>query len=672
MNENSRIGLDTETPVNPYSLLESVNRSSASARWVWLIFLVLMGYLLITVAGVGHKDLLLNSDMALPMLQVKIALMRFFLFAPILLVLIHMGVIGQVVLLARKALEFSAAVRMLEVSDRRTHPLRLELDNLFLVQAIAGPERSLIVGVLLHAMSWLTLVMLPVLLLLYIQTAFLPYHDAAITSLDRLALLADVALLVLIGAFLWRLETSFLQAFWRAGRHHPVGLLLAGLLLVSLAAISLVVATVPDSADPVGTGVDEANRSARASLSVEQAFAALGGGAFAGLFARNLDVTDTDLIGERGAGQSPRSINLRGRDLRHARLDRSNLRQADLTGANLDGASLAGADLRGTYMECGDIDARQVTENRAAARCASARGANFGKARLAEAKMTGVDLSGARLEGAELEGADLAQARLSGANFAGARLDRADLSGSRALGASFLLASLNGADLGGAALELADFTSAALEGANLSVAGLAGARLRNARLEGASLQRARLMGTDVAGAKLQASDWTNALVWRAVPPASEDTTLADMTQLVLRPPAQDELAGLGPLAEATSGALKPRLLDAVARLRNGAENTAWASSAEQQLWQGLIRSSEATADTYKGRLTDYLARLMCRARFADGAVASGIARRALAPGFKGDLAAIYDRLKGTDCPAGRGIGQTLMRDLAAIGDAARP
>jgi hypothetical protein len=157
-----------------------------------------------------------------------------------------------------------------------------------------------------------------------------------------------------------------------------------------------------------------------------------------------------------------------------------------------------------------------------------------------------------------------------------------------------------------------------------------------------------------------------------VPPASEDTVLADMTQLVVRPPAQDELAGLGPLAETTSGALKARLLDAVARLRNAAENTVWANSAEQQLWQGLIRSSEVTADTYKGRLTDYLTRLMCRARFADGAVASGIARRALAPGFKGDAAAIYDRLKGTDCPATRGIPQSLMRDLAAVGEAVRP
>src|SRR5262249_53963341 len=110
MNESSRVVADTETPVNPYSLLEAVNRSSNSANAAWLIYIAFMSYLLITVAGVGHKDLLLNSDIGLPILQVKIDLTRFFLFASILLVLMHMGVIGQLVLVARKTHEFSAAV----------------------------------------------------------------------------------------------------------------------------------------------------------------------------------------------------------------------------------------------------------------------------------------------------------------------------------------------------------------------------------------------------------------------------------------------------------------------------------------------------------------------------------------------------------------------------------
>ena len=139
MNDISRTGLDTETPVNPYSLLEAVNRSSDTANTAWLLFIGLMAYLLITVAGVTHKDLLLNAAITLPVLQVNIELTRFFLFAPIVLVLLHLGVVGQLVLLARKTLEFGSSIRMLEISDQRTHPLRLELDNFFFVQAMAGP-----------------------------------------------------------------------------------------------------------------------------------------------------------------------------------------------------------------------------------------------------------------------------------------------------------------------------------------------------------------------------------------------------------------------------------------------------------------------------------------------------------------------------------------------------
>src|SRR5207247_8884746 len=106
--------IHAEPPVNPYSLLEAVNRSSGSANAAWLIYIALMSYLLITVAGISHKDLLLNSDITLPILQVKIELTRFFLFAPILLVLIHVGLVSQLALLARKTLEFAASIRMLE------------------------------------------------------------------------------------------------------------------------------------------------------------------------------------------------------------------------------------------------------------------------------------------------------------------------------------------------------------------------------------------------------------------------------------------------------------------------------------------------------------------------------------------------------------------------------
>ncbi len=82
--------------------------------------------------------------------------------------------------MARETLEFDHSVRLLEATDKRTHPLRLELNNFFFVQAIAGPYRNRIMSGFLRGMSWLTLVVLPVVLLLYIQVVFLPYHNVLI------------------------------------------------------------------------------------------------------------------------------------------------------------------------------------------------------------------------------------------------------------------------------------------------------------------------------------------------------------------------------------------------------------------------------------------------------------------------------------------------------------
>ena len=198
MSDVTRGVVESETPVNPYSLLEAVNESSETAHRAWLIFLALMTYLTIAVAGVNHRDLLLETPVKLPVVDVPIQITQFFQFAPIILVLLHLGVVTQLALLARKTLEFDHAIRLLETSDWRAHPLRLELHNFFFVQAVAGPERSTVMSAFLHGMSWLTLVVLPVVLILYIQAVFLPYHDISITWGHRLSLVFDIAMLVLM------------------------------------------------------------------------------------------------------------------------------------------------------------------------------------------------------------------------------------------------------------------------------------------------------------------------------------------------------------------------------------------------------------------------------------------------------------------------------------------
>lgn len=280
MNDDTGAALDADTPVNPYSLLDALNAASARSSTLWLIFLALMAYLLVTVAAVTHSDLLLDSGVALPILQVRLDLSRFFLFAPAIFALLHLGLVAQFVLLARKALEFDAALRLLESTDLRTHPLRLDLDSFFFVQAVAGPERSRLVSGFLNGIGWLTLVVFPLMLLLYIQVAFLPFHDATITAVQQGIVLADIALLVLLGVFLMRAETSFLGAFLRLGFNNPGSLVFGLAVLAGAASVSLILATIP------GGTVREAGAPALSSAD----------GALFGVFPRNLDVDRKSVV----------------------------------------------------------------------------------------------------------------------------------------------------------------------------------------------------------------------------------------------------------------------------------------------------------------------------------------------------------------------------------------
>lgn len=682
MTDLARGAPEGETPVNPYSLLEAVNHSSDTAHTGWLIFLGIMAYLVIAVAGVTHKDLLLETPVSLPILGVNIQLAQFFQFAPIVLVLLHLGVVSQLALLARETLEFDYAIRLLEATDRRTHPLRLELNNFFFVQAIAGPYRSRVMSAFLHGMSWLTLVVLPVLLLLYIQVVFLPYHDVAITWTHRVALMVDIAMLISIGIFLMRAETSFMKAFLRTTSAHPMSFVATILVLLVVALFSFFFATIPgetlDRMTQRALGVDnedEVGRGPRYVAGYAVPFLTFGSeGSLFGIFQRNLVVVDADLVADKEQTPGEPSLSLRNRDLRFARLDRSDLHQADFTGSDLRGASLRGTDLREAWLQCADLTQLLLTEDRGAGGCTIARRATFTRARLEGAHMAGVDLRGAQLDDARLEGAELGYGLVQGANFAAARLDKADLTGGvQGQGANFLVANLQGADLTGAQLEAADLSSADLTGAGLGYARLDAAKLRDAKLDGAVLYRASLIGADMVNASIVGADLREARVWMTVPPQADAEGLADLTGLVLGALTDAEAADLKAVGERVmSRRARARLAEALAPLVNVPEAAKWESAPDHALWQGLVSAgTQGTPEIYRPRLTDHLVRLTCRPRWSNGAVATGIARRAQRPEFRGDLTLVYDGLKADGCPGGKTMLPRTLKELSAAADVAR-
>ncbi len=713
MSDLARVSPEGETPVNPYSLLEAVNRSSDTAHTAWLIFMGIMTYLMIAVAGVTHINLLLETPVALPILQVDIPLTQFFQFAPIVLVLFHLGVVSQLVLLARKALEFDHAIRLLETSDRRSHPLRLELHNLFFVQAIAGPSRSKVMGSFLHLMSWLTLVILPVVLLLYIQVVFLPYHDAVITWTHRVSLIVDVLMLVLIGVFLMRAETSFFKAFFRTTASHPVSFLLTTVVLGMVTMFSFFVATIPgENLDAVGRQffwqMDQSDNIAGPkyySSALVPLIPVNAEGALFGIFRRNLVVTDADLVSDRDVTEGEPTLKLRNRDLRYARLDRSDMHQADLTGADLSEASLDGTDLRNASLQCGELDALRLRADRIKAKCVRAVATKFARAELSGALMTGIDARGASFEEAILEDADIVEADLAGANFSQARLDKANLTGGvQAQGANFAIASLQGTNMNGARLFGADFRWASMQAVILDYARLEGALLEGSDMEAASLYKSYLQGADFKGAKLTAADLRGSKVWLTTPPDLANSDLIDLDGIQIEPlddASRNKLQA--DIAEISSPRLQAHVRDALAKLLDAKTMADWQSSPDRQTWISIASrgarsvqpvapqpfpadadaglapaptpyeapAPSATRSYYGQQLTQHLETMVCRVRWINGAVATGVALRAIAPQFKGDLAAIDERLSDQECVAAQGVPARVVRELQSTADRAR-
>lgn len=691
MTDTTQIANESEVPVNPYSLLEAVNDTSDDARTGWFVFLGVMTYLLIAVAGIGHKDLLLAREVQLPIVQVSIDLQAFFLFAPIVLCFLHFGMLVQNAMLARKVIEFDVALRALEPTQKRAHPLRLELHSYFFTQSLAGPVRSPLMSFFLHVMAWITLVALPVMLLIYIQVAFLPFHDVTVTWVHRAAIVVDILMLLAVGVFLIRPDTSFWHAFWRTSARHPITFSLTGLMMLLVTIFSFCLATIPDEPlDAVTRWMVGSAQTAKMKKKdnllarLVPTFAVSDDGSLLGI-KRNLYVSDSSLTqGKKDASpaESP-PINLRGRDLRHAKLDRLDLRRADFTGADLSDATMIGTDLRGAIFNCqeglDDLKLRNSdltdAQARDLARCVSLKGAHMEKANAAQARFQGADLTNAILREAVLEEADLSNAVLFAADLSNARLEKSELTGGvDMMFVNLSNARLHGADLVGAKLYGADLSNAKLQSALLSNAYLHGANLTYADLTAANLAGARLLGADLGNAQLRAVDLREAYLWLTKPPSADAIDIADLTGLKWRDMPADALEVLKKDLQTAKAGLKEKVEAnaALVRLVSGEKLSSWAGSEEQRAWGQLAaRAERKDGDPYCADLTRLLLTEMCKDRFRNAEVATGVAKRAKSSSFRGNAEAIYNRMNSADCPAAKQLRPAIMRDLAVAIDEAK-
>ncbi len=443
---------------------DAVADAAGVSAGLWLSYLFVLFYLLVAVGGVTHRDLFLESPVKLPFLGVDLPLEGFFWLGPLLFLVVHAYVLLHFVLLADRVRVLDTHLEQIGSPIERAGMQRQLPINSF-VQLFAGPREVCggPTGVLLLAITWISLVFGPVALLIFFQLQFLPFHEQWITWLQRTAVVADLALLWWFWPAVIRSEP--MGTAWR-GMGWGAAIAMTGVTLVAVPLIAI--ATFPG----------EALEGALPFFQLRQALIAgtVDKGALGpkGLFFNRLvlpglnlfDQTKFDTAAKIAAAPVTAPL-FRARHLEGAVFDLANLGRADFTQAHLEGASFEYVQLQGAY---------------------------FSDAQLQGASFYGARLQGASFNRAQLQGASLANANLQGAMLLGAQL----------LGASLDLAQLQGASLTGADLRRASLAKADLRGANLYKAWLQGASFANAQLRGTSLEGAFMWKTDFRNVKLEA------------------------------------------------------------------------------------------------------------------------------------------------------------------------
>ena len=546
----SRRGLNHHTSrrdPDAEALLLDVNTASQHAAVVHVAFMALLSYTAIVVFGTTDVDLLIGRIVKLPIISVEVPLIGFYLFAPFLVLTLHVNLLLQLQMLSRKLFRLeeigSSNVR------ERVYPFA------YSHYVVAQPVR--IVRALLGSLVGITVLLLPLATLAALQLRFLAYQDELITWTMRVAMWLDVLAVFSLWPVImhptadWR---AYIGSVWSLLRRNPTktvlwfaiwGLLLLAFLATFLnfffCALSVLIFTTISCVlfflithwrrRHAGRSITRRERGVDVQHGMSPFILVIALGAplpllfildgeqwEAGIIKmnRSLSLAITRSLPEKALWENLaeaeelaraqkyvfaseyvyaplRSLNLREQSL-FAKPPSSAtiqyLREGDPQNVlqllpQLDKINLQKRSLRSADLQGSIISGADL-------RNAQLQGANFQSARLQGANMRGANLQGANLQSVEMQGADVSDAWLVRANFTLAR----------AQGAWFDSASMYAVDASGTDMRAASFDGAELSGANLRHSDLQGATFIGARLWEADFSQANLTAVDLRSASL--------------------------------------------------------------------------------------------------------------------------------------------------------------------------
>ena len=530
------------------SAIGAIDAAAGYCRTLWATFIGYAATLFVLASGTTHDALLRQTPVKLPLFNVEsgIPLVLFYVIAPLLLVLFHLNLLLK---LHDLRVRVRAVTRPLRGKDgEETRELRDRLRRRFTAFDYALLESGLVEwreSLLLRTVTSATIFLMPVLLLLFVQLQFLPYHDWRISGVQRALIVTDLILIAVIQLWLgrdgnvsaiprarkwkaWFIPTSFPTARRTMSRV----LSFAVPVLVSV----FVLAFPGEPQDVFWETAWTLTQPVTDENETPNNFSALAGTDFAEKFGirRSLYLADRSLwaaepsedllqaltedttiiaLRENVQGASPQLLRTVQR-IRNAALT---LRGRNLSYANFENAGLIAADFR-PDLNNEQMRAFQRDSNNDDPKGNLTEPGN--RTDMSGASFSGADLRGSRLSYVQAARADFYNAKLQNAAFDHARLQNANFSSAQSQNADFSWALLNNANLMEAGLQNADFGfarlprttlfRAQLHGAILIGAQLQGANLKSAQLPGALLFEAQLQGADLSDAEMQGADLTEA------------------------------------------------------------------------------------------------------------------------------------------------------------------
>lgn len=114
------------------AFVDALNHSAERVQTLWFSFLTFMLYLAIAAGTTTHRMLFLESPLNLPVLNISLPLLGFYILTPIIFVVFHFYTLLNLVLLARTADGFNKALECAfsnDENEKACENFRMRIEN---------------------------------------------------------------------------------------------------------------------------------------------------------------------------------------------------------------------------------------------------------------------------------------------------------------------------------------------------------------------------------------------------------------------------------------------------------------------------------------------------------------------------------------------------------------